>query len=68
MEDIQEVVVGRQSASPEENPGDTPPKQKIGVEIVCSASLPSNFFKNRNAASYALRDDRWTRCLRRALQ
>jgi hypothetical protein len=43
-------------------------ERKVGFEIVCSAILPSNFFKNRNAVSYALRDDRWTRCLRRALQ
>ena len=64
---LQAVQHPLNSTNPKEK-SDSEAERKTGLEIVCSAILPSNFFKNRNAASYALRDGRWTRCLRRALQ
>ena len=43
-------------------------ERKVGVEIVRSADLPGRFFKSRKAASYSLRDDLWSRCLKAAMR
>jgi hypothetical protein len=39
-----EVAVETQAAHPLKNSGEVQPIQKTGIEIVCSASLPSRFF------------------------
>ncbi len=60
MKTVQEVVVENQASShPTENQ-----ERKVGVEVVRSAELGSQFFRGWRPASHSLRNgDLWTRRL-----
>jgi hypothetical protein len=62
MQTVQEVSAENQAVDSVEDSM----QRKTGVEIVQSASLPSCFYKKFRAASFAIRDDRWTWAVRRA--
>jgi hypothetical protein len=65
MQNLQQTAVEGQAAHLIGNSGEVQSGRKVGVLIVCSASLPSRFFRGWRAASYPLRDhdDLWSRRL-----
>ena len=68
METVNETAPQNQVAHLSDNSSEIQLRRNIGREVVRSASLPSHFYKNSKAVSFAIRDDGSKRTVRRVLR